>query len=102
MPISPVERRLPSTALGLELGFKPDGKLGLYNPQTGNWQLLRKERAEEAEARADQAEVRADQAEAKAQQEAEARRREVEVRLQAEAEAARLRAEIERLQVQQK
>ena len=95
VPISPVERRLPSTALGLELGFKPDGKLGLYNPQTGSWLLLRKERAEEAE-------VRADQAEAKAQQEAEARRREVEVRLQAEAELARLRAEIERLQAQQK
>ena len=71
--ILPAEGRLSSSVLGLELGFKPDGKLGLYNPETGNWQLLRQERAEEAEARAEQA----------------------------EAELARLRAEMKRIQAQQ-
>ena len=49
-PILPADGRLSSNVLDLELGFKPNGKLGLYNPETGNWQLLRKERAEKAEA----------------------------------------------------
>ncbi|MBI1926912.1 Uma2 family endonuclease [Candidatus Poribacteria bacterium] len=48
--ISPVEGRLSSDVLGLELGFQPDGKLGLYHPQTHTWLLRRKERAEQAEA----------------------------------------------------
>jgi len=75
VPIPPVEARLPSQVLGLELGFRTGTELGLYNPHTNAWLLPRKERAE--------------QAEAKAQQETEARQ-------QAEAELARLRAELQR------
>ena len=81
VPIPPVGGQLPSQVLGLELGFRTDRELGLYNPQTNAWLLPRKERAERAEAKAERAE-------AKAQQEAEARQR-------AEAELARLRAELQ-------
>ena len=85
-PIQPVGDRLPSNVLGLELGFKADGELGLYNPQTKTWLLPPEERAQEAEARAEQAE-------AQAQQEAMARQ-------QAEAELAKLRAELGRRSTQ--
>ena len=91
--IAPVEDRLPSQVLGLELGLKTEGDLGLYNPHTQTWLLPPEERANQAEARADQAEAKADQAEALAQQESLARQ-------QAEAELERLRAELQRRSTQ--
>ena len=84
LPIRPIDGRLPSLMLGLELGEK-NMELGLYNPQTKCWLL---KPAEEADARR-RAEARAERAEAKAQQEAIARQ-------QAEAELARLRALFDR------
>jgi Uma2 family endonuclease len=72
LPISSVEERIPSRVLGLELGLKPDGEFGLFDPETQAWLLLRKERAKHAEARAEHA----------------------------EAEVARLQAELQRLQMQ--
>jgi len=57
VPIPPVEARLPSQVLGLELGFRTGTEFGLYNPHTNAWLLPRKERAERAEARAEQAEA---------------------------------------------
>jgi len=83
-PIQPVDERLPSEVLGLELGEK-DMELSLYNPQTKRWLL---KPSEESEARR-KAEARAQHAEAKAQQEYQARQ-------QVEAELARLRALLER------
>ena len=84
-PILPVDKRLPSNALNLELGIK-DGWLRLYSPSTKQWLLTPSEQAEalrrETEARR--------QAEEKAQLEALARR-------QAEAELAPLREELQRL-----
>lgn len=71
-PIQPIEHRLPSEMLGLELG-EVAGKLRLYDPEKKAW-LMRP--AEAAEARA---------------------RQETQARQQAEAELARLRAELERL-----
>ncbi len=62
LPIQPVENRLPSDVLGLELGEK-DMELSLYNPQTKRW-LLRP--AGEAEARI-QAEAKVQQVETRAQ-----------------------------------
>ena len=97
VPIAPVGERLPSQVLGLEVGFRPDGELGLYDPQTHAWLLTRKERAQQeayarrqAEARAEQAEARAEHALAQAQQEALARQR-------AEVELAQALAELQRL-----
>jgi Uma2 family endonuclease len=84
--IRPVGERLPSRVLGLEVGFRPDGKLGLYHSQTNAWLLTPKERAQqEAEARR-QAEARAEQAEARVQQ--------------VEAELAQALAELQRLKGQ--
>ncbi|MCZ6676481.1 MAG: Uma2 family endonuclease [Candidatus Poribacteria bacterium] len=88
--IPSVENRLPSTVLGLELGFKRSGELGLYEPRAKSWLLTPDEQAESRR----QAEARAEDAEARAQQEARARE-------QAEAELARLRAELEQLRRQQ-
>ena len=85
-PIQPVDERLPSEVLGLELGEEV-GELRLYDSLMEDWVL---KPVEQAEARANQAETRAQQAESKAQQE-------FFVRRQAEAELARLRAELERL-----
>ena len=82
VPIPPVEERLPSDVLGLELGLK-SGTLGLYNPRQGEWLLRLVEQADAwrgAEARA--------QVEAQARQQAEARAN------QAEAELERLRARL--------
>jgi Uma2 family endonuclease len=91
-PIPPVDERLPSNALDLELGVK-DGWLRLYNPKTKQWLLTPSEQAEalcrETEARRREAEARRE-AEIKMQLEALARR-------QAEAEIARLREQLERL-----
>jgi len=92
LPIRPVEGRLSSSVLSLELGEKDikrdeeviAPKLGLYNPQTGSWLL---KPAEETEARR--------QAEAGAQQESLARRQAEARAQQAEAELARLRALLE-------
>jgi Uma2 family endonuclease len=92
--IIPVAGRLPSRVLGLEVGYKPDGQVGLYNPQTQAWLLIPEERAEQAEARAQHAEARAEQALAIAEQ-ALARAQ------HAEAELTRLRALLEQLSTQQ-
>ena len=100
IPIRPVDNRLPSETLGLELEEEV-GVLRLYNPLTKEWVKKPVEQAEakaqqesfarqQAEARAQQAEARAQQADGRAQQESFARR-------QAEAELARLRAELDRL-----
>lgn len=81
--ISFVDERLPSVALGLELGER-DGVLGLYDPRRSMWlQPLEEQVRQEAEAR-----QRADE---RAQQEAEARQR-------AEAELAKTLAALKRLQ----
>jgi Uma2 family endonuclease len=96
VPIPPVEARLPSQVLGLELGFRTGTEFGLYNPHTNAWLLPRKERAERAEAKAEQAEAKAQQ-ETLARQQAEAKaRQEAEARQRAEAELAHLRAELQR------
>jgi len=94
--IAPVDDRLPSQVLGLELGLKTEGDLGLYNPHTQTWLLPPEERAGQAEARAGQAEARADQAEARAGQAEALAQQESLARQQAEAELARLRAELQR------
>ena len=114
LPIQPVENRLPSDVLGLELGEK-NMELGLYNPRTKRWLLkpaeeeaeARKEaeakarqaemRAQQAETRAQQAEAKAQQAEEKAQEESFARRRADIIVQQTEAELVRLRTAFERL-----
>jgi Uma2 family endonuclease len=83
-PIQPVDGRLPSQTLGLELGEVAE-KLRLYSPHTKDWML---KPVEEAEAKAQQAEARAQQAETRAQREAQARQ-------QAEDELDQLRAELE-------
>ncbi len=92
-PIQPIDERLPSDVLDLELGEQA-GELRLYEPVTKEWLLSPAEEAEareQAEAKVQQeflarrqAEARAQQAEARAQQEYLARQ-------QAEAELARLR-----------
>ena len=85
-PIQPVDERLPSEVLGLELA-EEDGELRLYNPLTKGWVLKPVE--EEAKARR--------RAEAKVQQEFQARQH-AETRAQhAEAELAQLQALLERL-----
>ena len=92
-PISPVEGRLSSEVLGLELALEGD-ELKLYDPQKKAW-VLKPE--EEAEAKAQQAEAKA-LLEAKARQQAETKALlEAKARQQAETELARLRAELERL-----
>jgi Uma2 family endonuclease len=99
-PIVPIDNRLLSEVLGLELALK-EGELRLYDPQKKAWVLKPGEEAEakaqqeakarqQAEAKAQQETIARQQAEAKAQQEAIARQ-------QAETELARLRAELERL-----
>lgn len=70
-PITPVERRLPSEVLNLELGIR-EGWLRFYNPETEQWLLTPFEQAE-------------------------ALRRETEARKQAEVEIALLREELRRL-----
>jgi len=105
-PILPVEKRLPSNALNLELGIK-DGWLRLYNPSTEQWLLTPSEQAEalrrETEARKRETEALRRETEAR-KREAEARRQaeekaqlEVLARRQAEAELAQLREELQRL-----
>jgi len=110
VPISPVDTRLPSEVLGLELG-EVEGELRLYDPLKQEWVLRPTEEAKvQAQAR-QQAEARAQQA-AQARQQAEARAQQAEVKVllevqvrqqaeiraqQAETELARLRDELERL-----
>ncbi len=74
VPIAPVEHRLPSEVLGLELG-EWEGELRFYDPLTKAWVL------------------KPAQQEAKARQQAEARAQ------QAEAELDQLQAELERLRL---
>jgi len=120
-PIQPVDNRLPSETLGLELGEEA-GVLRLYNPLAKEWVLKPAEQAEEkaqqessarrqAEKRAQEEFFARRQAEEKAQQESFARQQaekraqqaetkaqqEFQARQQAESELARLRDELERL-----
>jgi type IV secretory pathway VirB10-like protein len=107
VPIPPVGERLPSHVLGLELGLKSTGELGLYHPQTHAWLLVPEERAKRAQAKAKRAQAQAKreaearrQAEGRAQQEAQARQHAEAKAQRAEAKAqqealARQRAEVE-------
>ena len=89
-PISPVEGRLPSEVLGLELALVGD-ELKLYDPQKKEWVLKPEEEAEakaqQAEAKAQQEAIARQQAEAKAQQEAKARQQAEAKAQQAETKA---------------
>ena len=87
--IEPVNERLPSAVLGLELGER-EGSLGLYNPDIEQWLLTPDERVKQANEYVQQEAQARRNAEVQAQQEAQARRN-------AEAELARALAEIERL-----
>ena len=85
-----VNERLPSEALGLDLGER-EGVLRLYDAVTGDWLSTSQERADAAEARVEQ--------EARARQNAETRvEQEARARQDAEAELAKLRETLERLQ----
>jgi len=91
-PITPVDGRLPSKALNLELGVK-DGWLCLYNPEANQWLMTP---SEQAEALRHETEARK-LAEKKAKQEVEARKQ-AEEETQREALARRqARNEVERL-----
>ncbi len=87
--IAPVDSRLPSIVLGLELGER-DGILSLYDASRSAWVSPPKARVSEAEARAEDAETRATQ-------EAQARQREAQARQRAEMELAKALAVIEQL-----
>ena len=87
--IAPVDNRLPSIVLGLELGER-DGILNLYDASRSVWVSPPKTRVSEAEARAEDAETRATQ-------EAQARQQEAQARQHAETELAKALAVIEQL-----
>lgn len=87
--IAPVDNRLPSMVLGLELGER-DGILNLYDARRSAWISPPKARVEDAETRAEDAETRATQAAQAQQQEAQARQH-------AETELAKALAVIEQL-----
>jgi len=86
LPIQPVDWRLPSDVLGLEIAEEAE-ELRLFDPLTKDWVL----KPEEKEAKARR------KAEEKAQQEYFARQQAETRAEQAEAELARLRALLERL-----
>ena len=87
--IAPVDSRLPSIVLGLELG-EQDGILNLYDASRSAWVSPPKARVSEAEARVSEAEARAEDAETRATQESQARQH-------AETELAKALAVIEQL-----
>jgi len=114
LPIQPVDWRLPSDVLGLEL-VEEAGELRLFDRLTNDWVLKPEEEEAEARRQAEeeaqqeffarqQAEARAEQAEVKVQQEYFARQQaetkaqqEYLARQQAEDELAQLRALLEKL-----
>jgi Uma2 family endonuclease len=93
VPIEPIDGRLPSEVLGLDLE-RDDWHLRFRDPATRRRLLTSREWAEAEAARRQQAEAERQQAEA-ARQQAEAERdQEAAARRQAEAELERLRQEI--------